>query len=200
MGMIRTQVVTTATDDAITLEEIKDHLRVERGETNEDEYLERLRDVATEHVQDLTGLKLLTSVWNSYYDNWPPHDHIDLPYAPLQTVTSTGVTYTPSTGGSLKFSSTGWAKDTVSMPPRVVLKYNDDWPSEQLDMNNPVCVRATYGYTTSSKIPASIKHAMLLMIGNWFEHRESVVMGASPAEIPRYITNMLDRYKVRYLR
>ena len=200
MGMIKTQAVTTATDDAITLEEIKDHLRIERGETIDDEYLERLRDVATEHVQDLTGLKLITSVWYSYRNDWPDNDHFDLPFAPLQSVASTGITYTPSSGGSLKFSSTEWQQDSVSIPPRVVLRYDDDWPSEQLDINNPIRVKATYGYTTSGKIPASLKHAMLLMIGNWFEHRESIVMGVSPAEIPRYIMSMIDRYKVRFLR
>jgi uncharacterized phiE125 gp8 family phage protein len=200
MGKIITQAVTTATDDAISLEEIKDHLRIERGETADDEYLEGLRDVATEHVQDLTGLRLLTSVWYSYREDWPDHDNFELPYAPLQSVASTGITYTPSSGGSLKFSSTGWQQDSVSVPPRVVLKYDNDWPSEQLDINNPIRIKATYGYATSSKIPASLKHAMLLMIGNWYEHRESIVMGVSPAEIPRYITNMLDRYKVRFLR
>lgn len=200
MGMIKTQAVTTATDRPIILEEVKDHLSIDRGETVHDDRLNLLLDAAIDRVQNYTGRKLLTSVWYSYYDNWPVKDHFDLPYAPLQTVASTGVTYNPSTGGTTRFSSTAWQQDTVSIPPRVVLKFDDVWPSEQLDINNPIRIKATYGYTTSGKVPAMLKHAMLLMIGDWNEHRESIVMGVAPASIPRYIERMMDDYRVRYLR
>lgn len=198
--MIKTASVTTATADPVDLEEVKDHLRLPPGETAEDDYLQGLLDSAVEFVQDYTGQKLLTQTHYVYFDEWPCSDHVELPFAPLQSVSSTGFSYVGSTGATNIFSSTGWRTDTVSFPPRVVLKYDSDWPTETLDNSNPIRVKGTFGYTTQGKIPASLKHAIKLLISDWYENRESIVTGVTVNSIPNHVRNLLDRYKVNYFK
>ena len=157
---------TTRITSPITLEEIKDHLQIERGETGSDEVLKGLRSASVEMAQNITGRKLMSQEWMVYFDDWPGGTEIELPFSPLISVAATGITYTGSTSNTLTLGSTAWAVDTVSEPPRIVLDNTiNSWPTDTLHYNNPIAIEGVYGYAASSDIPRSIKHAMLLMIG-----------------------------------
>lgn len=185
----------------ITLEEIKDHLQIERGETDSDETLKGLRAASVEMVQNYTGRKLMTQKWKSYYDYWPG-GYIELPFTPLASagVVSTGIVYTDSTSGSNVLGSTVWSFDRVSEPPRIVLENDQVWPTDMLHNNNPIEIEGTYGYAASSDIPRSLKHAMLLMIGHWYENREETItgVGLSVQEIPMGAKSLLEMYRVNW--
>ena len=193
---------TGRTLNPITLEEIKDHLQIERGETGSDEVLKGLRTASVEMAQNITGRKLMTQTWKVYFDDWPSGDYMELPFTPLSTagIVSTGIKFTNSTSGSTHLGSTAWSMDFVSEPPRVVLENNESWPTVTLHHNNPIEVEAVYGYAASSDIPRSIKHAMLLMIGHWYENREDTIIGAGQVvhEIPSGSRALLEMYRVKW--
>jgi len=199
--LIKTAVATSATENAVTLESIKDQLRLTPGWTHEDELLRGLRRSAERWVENKCGLKLLTQTWYSYYDAWPEsddYDEIELPYYPLQSVPSSGVYYTDSSGGSTTFSSTAWDADTATRPSRVVLDYNDDWPSVTLHNKNPIRVEAIYGYTTAGNVPDDIKLAIRLLIAHWYENREAAVIpppGAGFENVPMAVGSILADYR-----
>jgi uncharacterized phiE125 gp8 family phage protein len=163
----------------LRLDEIKAHLRIPEGETNEDDLLNGLQDAAVEYVENHTNRKLLTQTWKVYFDDWPNGDSFEIPYPPLQSIPSTGVVYTNSTNDSTTYGSTKWASDTVSEPGRLVREYEEStWPTTAtLHNNNPIAVEFVCGYTTGSNIPQSIKSAMLLIIGDLYENREQSVVG-----------------------
>jgi len=190
-------------ENPITLEEIKDHLQIERGETGEDETLKGLRSASVEMVQNYTGRKLMTQEWTVYLDDWPSGDFIELPFTPLSSsgIVSTGIKYTNSTSGSTYLGSTAWSKDYVSAPPRIVLENDETWPTDILHNNNPIEIRGEYGYAASSDIPQSIKHAMFLMIGHWYENRENTVYTGGVGqiqEIPSGAKSLLEQYRVAW--
>ena len=185
----------------ITLEEIKDHLQIERGETGSDEVLKGLRAASVEMAQNITGRKLMSQKWDVYFDDWPAGNDIELPFSPLVSVAATGITYTGSTSNTMTLGSTSWAVDTVSEPPRIVIDNTvNGWPTDELHYNNPIRIVGTYGYSASSDIPRSIRHAMLLMIGHWYENREETVtgVGLSMQEIPLGAQSLLEMYRTKW--
>lgn len=198
---IRLSLVTAPSSEPLTLDQVKDHLRLVKGETSQDDYLLRLLKAARQKVEDLTGRKLVTQTWNLYRDQWPDSDYSDilLPFAPLQSIASTGITYTGATGGTTTFSSTAWDDDTVSVPPRVVLKYGASWPSATLAQMNPITVRCVVGYTTPSLVPEPLLQAVLLLVSHYYEFREPVVVGQAGftiAEVPKSVDALIADYRL----
>jgi uncharacterized phiE125 gp8 family phage protein len=199
---MKTVVVTSATGEPITLEDVKSQLRLELGQTNEDEFLEGLITAARQHVENITGRKLMPQTWTVYYDAWPSgkdnYDTIEIPYPPLRSIPSTGLVYTDSTSGSTTLSSTAWAADTVSEPGRLVLDYNDDWPTVTLHNNNPIAIEFNCGYSTAATIPGTIKQAVKMLIGHYYENRESVTgtpSGMKIEETPWAVKTLLAPYR-----
>jgi uncharacterized phiE125 gp8 family phage protein len=164
------------------MREIKEHLRIPRGFTFDDDYLERLHDVATAWVEDYTNRKLAQQRWKVYLDEWPDSDSIYLPLAPLSSAPSTAIVYKDSDGDSTTFSSSAWEFDTVSSPGRIALKYSEDWPTATLWNVNPISVEFLCGQA-STAIPEKIKHAILLVIGDLYENRENTVLGVQPHKL-----------------
>lgn len=198
---MRVELKSTSTDamQVIGLDEVKDHLRIPRGEPSEDDYLETLREVAIDTVQSYTGRKLLTQTWYYYQDEWPSTDNIEMPFAPLQSVPATGIYYTNSTNDSTTFSSTEWAADTASEPGRIILEYDSEWPtSAVLDTNNPIRYEFVCGYTTPSNIPAPIKHATKMIISELYENREESLIGQSVTPMPWVAKRLLAPYRMSW--
>lgn len=179
----------------MTLKEVKAHLRISTAVTVEDDYLKSLSKMATERIEDLTGRKLIHQTWKYYVDDFPVTDYIELPYSPLVSVTSLAIK--TSTGGSATMGSTRYGADTVSDPPKVYLEYGDSWPSTSLYDNNPVRVEAVYGYSSGSTgIPNQLKHAAKLLISDWYENRESYIVGRSISkETPNSIKALIAPYR-----
>jgi len=175
---MKTTVVSTSTAanaKVFPLEEVKDHLRLERGYMEEDDHLNSLYEVARDYVQEITNRKLVTQTIDYKLDQWPKDEHIALPYGNLQTVTH--VKYVDVDNSTATLSSTAYSLDTVSYKGRVVLGYGDDWPTATLHPNNPITVRFTCGYGLSSQVPSPIKQAMKLLISDLYENREPVILG-----------------------
>lgn len=165
----------------------------------EDDLLDALIAAAREHAETFTSRALLTQTWDIYLDDWPSGDYIELPYPPLQSVTS--VTYTDSDGTTNTFAATSYSVDTDSEPGRVVLDYGESWPSVTLATKNPIKVRFVAGYGNErSDVPQPIKQALLMLIAHWFENREATVVSSrltqAGSELPFAFNALLWPYRI----
>jgi uncharacterized phiE125 gp8 family phage protein len=182
---MRFSVITPSTYSPISMREVKSHLRIHVGETREEDFLYECIDAAVDHTENFLNRKLTKQTGKYYIDDFPYCDVIALPYPPVRKIPSTGLVYTDSTGSSTTFSSTKWSQDIISEPGRLVLKYNDDWPTGiTLANNNPISIEYECGYgstiigsvgSTNIKLPSAIKHGLLMTIASWYEGRESYV-------------------------
>lgn len=177
----------------LTLEEVKDHLRVD-GE-DEDALLSAYLRAETENVEGTLNRSLVTQTVDLYLDRFPS-EPIDLPRSPVQSVT--GVNYTvqgaTATYGST-FAAANYTLDTVSVPNRVVLKANRTWPSATLETDRPVRVRYVAGYgDEGSDVPEAIRTAVLLRVGDRFWNRENT--SDTRAYATRAAERLLAPYKV----
>ena len=201
---MRTQLVTSSTGEPLGLDEIKDHLRIERGETAEDDLLKAYITAARRYVEDYTGRKLLTQTWQVNFDKWPSGEYFEMPYPPLLGIYSSNLTYRDTSGAvNTAWSSADnqWEVDTVSEPGRLHLKYNEDWPSEVLYNVNPISIKFICGYGATDagdagQVPEEMKLAMKLTIADYYENRENIIVGQTVNEIPEGTKALLYPYRI----
>ncbi len=124
-----------------------------------------------------------------------------LPWPPLQSVSS--ITWLDTAGNLSTVPSSTYIVDTMSEPGRVALAYGQTWPSTSTQGNSisPVSgVTVTYvtGYASVTQVPASIKHAILLLVAAWYENREDIIVDRriSAVSLPLGVQALLWRNKV----
>ena len=187
---MRKIIKTAPTAYPLGLKEVKQHLNITVGWTEDDDYLDALITVATDRVEQFTRRRLISQTWYAYLDAWPSEDYITLPFGQLQSVT--GVTYTDSSNTAIttftdaSLSTTDdFDVDINSDPGRIILEYGDGWPSAVLWPMNPIKIEFVCGYgglaatatASQTAVPDMIKHAMKLIIGDLYNTRETEVIG-----------------------
>lgn len=167
--MRETYVVTAPTEEPLSLDQVKNHLRVDVGE--DDVWLMGAIRAARERAEAVTGRALVTRTVEVTRDNWPAGPVWILPQPPLQSVTS--IKYTTAAGVEATFDAGNYLVDTRSTPGRVVLKTAASWPSAVLREVNGVVVRYVAGYGLRGAVPREIVEGMLLAVGEMYENREN---------------------------
>ena len=121
----RVSVTTPPPARPVTLSRVRDHLNI--TDTERDVKLGEFIDAAVDQMEEETGRALCTQGRTLYRDDFGDGGEIELPGAPLQSVTA--VKYTPlATGVEVTLSSAYYRVDTASEPGRVILKDDYDWP------------------------------------------------------------------------
>ncbi len=88
-------LLTAPTEEPITLDEAKLHLRVEIDD--DDTLILGMIKAAREYAEVVTHRRLITQTWRYYLDSWPEDkDYIEMPFPPLQSISS--ITYTDCDG------------------------------------------------------------------------------------------------------
>jgi len=193
---MKVKTITASTFLPIDLEEVKDHLRIEHGLTDEDAYLTRLIKAAQNEVEEDTQRALTNRTLKVYFNEWPSNDEqsFDLPYAPLTTGTKPTVTYKDVDSSTVTVGSSVFKCDAISEPGKVLPDYNEEWPSETLHNVNPIGVQYTCGYAYSTAVPQRLKQAVLVVISDMYENRESQVVAHSYETLPVY-RNLIKDYR-----
>lgn len=188
MGLM---LITPPTEEPITLQEAKNHLRVD---TNDDDMLiTALIRAAREHAEAITRRSFITQIWEMSLDNWPEGMELIIPFPPLQSVIS--VKYLDSAGIEHIFDADKYIVDTLNEPGRIVLKnYNYCWPTDILQPADSIYIQFKAGYGTAAEVPQSIKQAMLLMIGHWYENREATI--SESIQLPLAVEALLWPYRI----
>jgi uncharacterized phiE125 gp8 family phage protein len=177
MGLV---LQTAPTAEPVLIADANAHLRVDIDDDND--LITALIVAARERAEDILRRALITQTWDLYLDAFPEGDSLELPFPPLQSVTH--VKYTDKDGDESTFDSANYIVDTSSEPGKIVLAYGKTWPSTTLQPVNGVNVRFVCGFgDAGTDVPQTMKQAMLLMIGEWYENRENATQPRQ-AEIP----------------
>lgn len=196
---MRFRSLTRATQPAVepvTLTEAKNHLRVDSDDDNA--YIMALVQAAREWVEQYLDRTLVDTQWTMRLDQFPDDgtDPIELPRPPMATLpahTAVAVTYTLESGATAAMSVNEFRVDRHATPGSIMPLYSSAWPVHRHD-DNSVTVTWWGGYgEDGSKVPASIKSAMLMLVGHWYEQRGAVLAtGAMPQEIEFGVKALLD--------
>ena len=174
--------------EPITLPEAKAQCRIDG--TDEDTYVTGLISAARDYCEKRDWRAYLPQTIQLWLENWPADDEIELPRPPLRSVAS--VKYYDVNEVVYTLPTTVYAVDTISEPGSIHLKYQQVWPSILLRDYNAVVVEYSAGYADAASVPQTIKMAMKLLIGHWFENREATTVGAVSREIDFAVTSLIN--------
>jgi len=183
--MLKWKVITAPTTDPITVEDAKRHMRVDADD--DDEYIKSLIEMATQWCERIQGRAYITQTLMSKCDAFP--EYFLLPRPPLQSVTS--ITYVDQNGDTQTVDTSIYVVDTHSEPGRVTLAYDEEWPYDVRAIENAVAITYVAGYGGPADVPERIKHAIRLLVSHMYEHREPIVLNATPSTVPMSIRDLL---------
>jgi uncharacterized phiE125 gp8 family phage protein len=197
----KTVLVTGPSVEPITTTEAKTHLNV--SGTSKDTYIDTLIVTARRQIERYLNRALINQSWKVYYDCWK-HE-MKIPFGRLQIAGASPGPASPvvkyyNTSGTLTTlteSDYYWVVTTTD-PGRIVRKYDVTYPELQDGRPDAIEIAFTAGFgAAATAIPDEIKHAMKLLITNYFEHRGDIVIGGQTAhKIPSYITDLIHSYKL----
>lgn len=205
-------LVTGPTVEPITLAVAKSHLRLEGGD--DDVYVTTLISVVREAVERWTRRAMYEQTWRMTLPCFPygasgtdlpvtlttfAGGAIDVHVPPLRSVTS--IAYVDENGASQTLAGSAY-RVTIADVGIITPAFGTYWPSTQA-VEGAVLVTFVAGYVATaagagdpgSLIPASIKHAMLLWLGQLYEQREAVITGTIAAELPMGVADLLAPHR-----
>ena len=183
--------------EPVTLAEAKAHLRVDTA--TDDAYIGSLITAAREWCEQYLDRTLVHTQWVMRFDRFPPDgtQDIELPRPPIVasgTATAVALTFTFENGTMSTYSTASYRVDRASTPGAVKTLYGQAWPPHLQD-DNSISVTWWAGYGASgTSVPAAIRHAMLMLVGMWYERRMAAD-SMSGNEIPFGVKSLLDSQK-----
>jgi hypothetical protein len=173
------ELVTGPASDPVTLNEIKNALRIDTSVTADDTLLTDCIKAATSILEKTFGLVLIQQTWKLWLDRWPTQKDWMSPYSSYQTAAFSlseikamsshielgvhpvsSITHLKAYGvdGPETVDSGSYYLDTSHKPSRLVLKETFSWPSIELRPAKGIEVQFVAGFTS---LPAELKMGVL---------------------------------------
>lgn len=159
----------------IELDEAKDHCRVAHDENDEDPLIKNLILAAESHIdgyEGILGRALITQTWVQELDRF--WSEMRLPLAPIQSIAS--IRYYDINETQQTLADTVYRLHSDAVSPYITLQSDQEWPAT-FDRDDAVEITFVAGYGNADAVPETIRQAMLLMVGHWYENRELLVPG-----------------------
>ena len=151
-----------------------------------DEQVDVLIVAARKRAETYTGRALITQTLVLNLDRFPCGP-IVIPRPPLQSVSS--IKYIDDSGVQQTLSTSLYRVVLTREPAIVEPAYGETWPATRT-LSDAVEVEFVAGYgDDADAVPANIKHAITMMVGEWLEYREGV---ANVREIPNSVKFLLN--------
>ncbi len=183
--------------EVITTAEAKAQCRIDHDD--DDTLIDRLIKVSREKIEgpDGIGLCFVSQGWRMTLDCFPAQ--IRIPMGPVLSIDS--ITYVDEGGDTQTLNSSlyQWRKDRFGA--YIAPAYDETWPITRR-VYSAVQVNFTAGFpgtddspVSLANVPETLRHAMLLLIGHYYENREAVLAGEMPA-MPFGFENIVNQYLV----
>lgn len=172
--------------EPVSLSEAKGHLVIEHNE--DDAQIVGLIRAARQAAEQQTQRAFIEQTWELKLAGFVAP--ISLRRTPVLSVES--VAYLDENGDSQTVGSTVLLQGE---PAYVVPAYGASWPNTRgSGQDVTVTYKAGYG-TTPESVPAAIRHAILVMVADFYEYRASVLVGAAVAALPQSAVHLLMPYR-----
>ena len=171
--MVLLTLVAAPAVELFTLDELKDHLRIDASQTEDDAYLMRLVAAVRQHLDGYSGYlgrALITQTWRLDLERFSSVERIPLPR--LQSVTS--ITYIDSNGDTQTVSSSVYEVISDGDWDGYVRKLtSQSWPTDvSTEYAYPVSITFKAGFGDSwNDVPEDIRLAALMLIAETYMSR-----------------------------
>ncbi|TGP65446.1 phage gp6-like head-tail connector protein [Mesorhizobium sp. M2D.F.Ca.ET.225.01.1.1] len=189
------KLITDASGPLVTAAEIKRHIRAVDF-SDDDDYLQALAGVAANHVDGpepaWLGRSLAERQWQLILDGFPADkcSRIALPLPPLRSVDT--VEYVDIDGTAQTIADfREFGVQSTNSTGFLLPAFGSTWPDTR---SEPEAVKITFTAGFAS-VPPAVKHAILLLVGQWYENRENASEIAL-TEIPNGVSALLTPLKI----
>lgn len=205
----------------LSLESVKEFLRVDG--TTEDSLITNQIKAVTRRLEALADRKFVTQTWEIYFDYFPSSvvddwwdgvregalsmitkskPFIDLPFGPLQSITSFETFNEAAPTTPVVFPATNYTADTKGPFGRIALNTGAIWPTDVLIPVNGIKITGVFGFgagyipavdptpAVESTIPEDIQEAIKQMVAVTYEHR-----GDELPKIPANVAMLIEPYR-----
>lgn len=178
----------------LTLDEAKSQLNIDHSD--DDELVEAAIEAAAARLDGFTGIlgrALVSQTWRQDFDGFGSCMRLRV----RELIAVVSVAYYDSSNVQQTLASTVYTAFSDERGPYLALKSDQAWPSSY-GRPDAVSVTWTAGYgTAASDVPAPIRWAMRMMIGDFHAHRENTITGTIVAELPSGVMSLLGPYIVK---
>jgi hypothetical protein len=199
------QIATAPEKEPLTLTKIKEHLRVEADQQEDDALLGDLIRSGREWCEDYTHRKLINQAWDYTLDCFPIWA-LELPFGKCQSVDS--ITYFDSAGASQSLAGptsspvgTGWQEDLSSDNGGIIEPaIGGSWPDIQSQRRGAVTIRFTAGFGAElDKMPEPLINAILYRVADLYDVRGTLDMPqpAFAGKLPNIAETLAGPYILR---
>lgn len=149
-----------------------------------DAYLVGLISKARETIEKRIARQFVSATWTLSLDAFPTE--IAIAVTPVTAITS--IVYTDYAGNTQTLPTNQYQVDLSSpnRPARIRPVWGLVWPITRVGTYNAVVVTFKAGYATPLDVPQCAKHAILMLVAQWFKHREPTtdeIVNAVPISI-----------------
>lgn len=184
------ELKTAPTLTAVSLSEAKTHLRIDSDFSADDTYITTLIKVATNMVEEFTRIKVMEQTLTISYDNF--YDLMTLQVAGVTSIES--IKYQDNTNTQQTLSADNYVLDDKSKPSLVYLADNKTYP-DTFDTPNAVVIEFKAGKDDATNVVDAIKHAILIIVGRYYENRQDVIVGSQVNTVPLMVERLLTPYR-----
>lgn len=170
----------------VTVADLKEHLRVTHD--LDDTYIGGLLDAAVDKAQQYTDRQLLPATLVLLLESFD--NPVKIKKLPVASIAS--VKYYDENNEIQTLSTDIYQSDIRTEPAIIELKPDQSWPDITSERKYPVEIEFSAGYADASKVPDAFKHAVKLMVGNWYNYRDDL---QKPLGMTTPSQNLLDPYK-----
>lgn len=173
----------------LTLQEAKDHLRVD-VEDDDSLIMDCVRS-ATDFVQKYTNQLFLSGQYCIYLDEkeWENHKAVEVWLYPIISINS--IKYINTSGEETTLDSANYTTDVVSYPARIMLLNK---PAVKQNTFNQFRIYVTAGFIDKYKINPEIIGWVKIMVGFFYEIRQSEYTGVITSKINLTVERGLDKH------
>jgi uncharacterized phiE125 gp8 family phage protein len=175
----------------VLLAEVKSQLRIEHPD--DDLMIDRLIKTAVAYTdaKGALGHAMITQKWGQWV-NSVPAQYVRLAMGPLIEVTA--VQYYDIDGALQTDTLSNYEITGTDFTTRIGPKSGFNWPVTQ-DRADAIRIEYTAGYgATSASVPETLRHAMMLLIGHWYDNRENTMMDEL-SNIPYGFDMLVDMHR-----
>lgn len=206
------KLVTAPSSAVLSLDEMKNYLRLETSFTADDSLLSSLIKAGTLKIEQFIHSGLISQTWDLWLDAIPTvnkkndwwdgtrqgsivtyfslSDSISLRMGNIRSVVS--FTSYDLDNNATVFASTNYIVDDKNLEGRLVLNNGSVWPVN-LRSRNAVQIRFKTGFgTDKSQVPDDIKNALKLIVGHFYENR-----GCDTGTIPEVANCLISPYQIK---
>ena len=181
------------TTEPVTLAQAKLHLRVESAFEDDDALITALIIAARQYCENLSGRTLAQRSYLQTMESFPANGiDIVLRRSPVTAIAS--INYYDDTGTNVLMTlETDYRTNFNLIPARIRTPVLTKLWAKTYLVDDAVRIIYTAG---ADSAPTAAKQTILLLVGHWYENRESVVVGATSNAVDCTVTSLIDSYRL----